>query len=980
MSRLHRFLGRESELELIAAAAESVHSSSDPRFILIDGPPGVGKTSLLNEAVARLTGWSRANVYLDVADRATPGYAAAHLLRKPQRYHAPADPQELAALVQEQVDGITEPVVLVIEDLQWMDPLSAAVIYQTIREVEDVPLLSLVTSRPSTRPELQRLARYTATAGEALRIGVEPFSRAEVRALLQEETGLPISSNVTARIHDATGGFPAFLDHVIEKLTARDEAITAAALDEALEQLDRGEGPAESQRQRIRQVFEETPAQLQEVLALLGLSSYPLAIHEIRDLLGIEAVDAAALRDSGLVQESVRSGRFFLTHHIFRQGLVAGLPREQRADLHLRLARLDAGPSSARHRAEAALLDPSVGDRPAIVAALTEAARTASRTSDHAETLELSRLAFEVDRSGDTLEALTFAAMRAGTRFAIDSTISWAQSHENVHPVLRRGILARESLIRGDLQSTLGFLAGGVGLEEASPKALLCYADTVLSASRTTGLRGSYWQLFKVAERTVEVLQLLEARLEAEDPTLHIRMATTEQLLAEARGLRVSLQLWRLLEGMDAAEPELFSQEVEGLLEEVRQIPGTESAQLVLLVARGALLRTTGHLSQAYSDLISAVENWPGRNRRALAHAEIHLTYLLFEAGMWSEAQGFAESAAAEVLDISEDNLAPVAFNAAHLVPAARGEREGQNWPFDLRAHIHRMTDTSLGRAGRGFVEAWGATCAQDHERVISSVLGLQAELNIWSRAITPAVLLGRSLFHSGRAQALPALITKVRADEHSSAAQREYVLRHLRGLAAMGAGKHVTAYEHLSAAMTTISGIPALKSSQVSGDGGALSIYRGLLALDLAQCVVLGMDSLQEKVEQSSEWVLWAGSMFQGCGAEGLFHQADEVFRTLRKGGALPDAVGRARMIDLPAGLSSKARFALAALTAREREIALMVGHGLSNKDVAEELVLSVRTVEYHVANALGKLALDSRHALRRMLQDEAEDGLRTA
>ncbi|PRZ18837.1 helix-turn-helix transcriptional regulator [Nesterenkonia sandarakina] len=978
MSRSNAFLGRESQLETIVATAETVHTSSEPRFILIEGPPGVGKTTLLNEAMSRLAGWSRANVYLDAADQETPGYAAAHLLRKPLRYRAPTEARELAALVQEQADRIREPVVLVIEDLQWTDPVSAAVIYQTIRELEDVPVLCLVTGRPTTRPELQRLTRYTATAGEALRIVLEPFTQTEVRELIQQETGLPISSNVAARIHDATGGFPAFLDYVIEKLTVPDEVISAAALDSALQDLDRGEGPAETQRLLIRQIFEETSADVQEVLALLALARYPLAVHEIRDLLGVESVDVEALRNSSLVQESMRSGRFWLQHRMFQRCLIADLPREQRVDLHMRLARLEGGPGAVRHRAQAALLDPSVGDRTGIVEALTDAARTASRTGDTGESLELSRLAFEVERSGATLETLSFVAMRAGTRIDIESTISWAHRHDDVPEVLRRGILARDRLDCGDLEGTLRFLAGGEDLADASPKSLLCYADTVLQASRTTGLRGSYWHLFKIAERTVEVLRHLESKLEADDPSVRTRIATPEQLLAETRGLRVSLQLWRLLEGMVDAEPSSFSAEVQKLLDEVRSVPGTESAQMVLLVARGALLRTAGHLTDAYADLITAIENWPGRNRRALAHAEIHVTYLLFEAGLWSEAQAFAESAAAEVLDIREDNVAPVAFNAAHLVPTARGPVQAM--AFDLRAQTRRMTGTSLGRAGRGFVEAWGATSVQDHERVVSSVLGLQVELNIWSRAITPVVLLGRSLFHSGKAQALPALINKVRADEHSAPPQREYVLRHLRGLASMGTGKHVAAHEHLSAAMATISATPSLKSPHVPGDGGALSIYRGLLALDLGHCVVEGRDALQDKVEQASEWVLWAASMFQGCGAEGLFHQADEIFRTLHRPGPAADSSERIRMIDLPEGLSSKARFALTGLTSREREIALMVGQGLSNKDVAEELVLSVRTVEYHVANALGKLTLESRHALRRMLQDEDDGDLRSA
>jgi DNA-binding NarL/FixJ family response regulator len=51
--------------------------------------------------------------------------------------------------------------------------------------------------------------------------------------------------------------------------------------------------------------------------------------------------------------------------------------------------------------------------------------------------------------------------------------------------------------------------------------------------------------------------------------------------------------------------------------------------------------------------------------------------------------------------------------------------------------------------------------------------------------------------------------------------------------------------------------------------------------------------------------------------------------------------------------------------LTAREREIAALVAQGLSNKAIAEQLVLSDRTVEMHVSNALGKLGFSSRAQL---------------
>ncbi|MFJ6654444.1 LuxR C-terminal-related transcriptional regulator [Microbacterium sp. NPDC091313] len=55
--------------------------------------------------------------------------------------------------------------------------------------------------------------------------------------------------------------------------------------------------------------------------------------------------------------------------------------------------------------------------------------------------------------------------------------------------------------------------------------------------------------------------------------------------------------------------------------------------------------------------------------------------------------------------------------------------------------------------------------------------------------------------------------------------------------------------------------------------------------------------------------------------------------------------------------------------LTRREREIALLIAEGLSNREIAERLYLSVRTVESHVFQARGKLSAASRVELGRMV-----------
>jgi non-specific serine/threonine protein kinase len=61
-----------------------------------------------------------------------------------------------------------------------------------------------------------------------------------------------------------------------------------------------------------------------------------------------------------------------------------------------------------------------------------------------------------------------------------------------------------------------------------------------------------------------------------------------------------------------------------------------------------------------------------------------------------------------------------------------------------------------------------------------------------------------------------------------------------------------------------------------------------------------------------------------------------------------LPGTPGRAR----PAGL----------LTGRERQIATLVGEGMSNRDIAQHLGISKRTVDAHLEHIFGKLGISSR------------------
>lgn len=65
------------------------------------------------------------------------------------------------------------------------------------------------------------------------------------------------------------------------------------------------------------------------------------------------------------------------------------------------------------------------------------------------------------------------------------------------------------------------------------------------------------------------------------------------------------------------------------------------------------------------------------------------------------------------------------------------------------------------------------------------------------------------------------------------------------------------------------------------------------------------------------------------------------------------------------PAAASGPGSATVVTLTSREREISALVAQGLSNREIAGQLVLSIRTVEGHVQNLLNKLGFHSRQAL---------------
>ena len=87
-------------------------------------------------------------------------------------------------------------------------------------------------------------------------------------------------------------------------------------------------------------------------------------------------------------------------------------------------------------------------------------------------------------------------------------------------------------------------------------------------------------------------------------------------------------------------------------------------------------------------------------------------------------------------------------------------------------------------------------------------------------------------------------------------------------------------------------------------------------------------------------------------------FEKEQAVGRAL----SLEQAVEFARQLQIHVETTPRTRDKLGDLTEREREVVVLIARGKSNREIAEELVLSKRTVEKHAANILSKLELTNR------------------
>jgi DNA-binding CsgD family transcriptional regulator len=122
-------------------------------------------------------------------------------------------------------------------------------------------------------------------------------------------------------------------------------------------------------------------------------------------------------------------------------------------------------------------------------------------------------------------------------------------------------------------------------------------------------------------------------------------------------------------------------------------------------------------------------------------------------------------------------------------------------------------------------------------------------------------------------------------------------------------------------------------------------------------------LSSVAERFEELG-CLLWAAEAYAGAAAafEAEGRAASARSASSRAGNALArcDGAGTPALAGTTVGWS---------LTRRERDVALLAAQGLANREIADRLVLSVRTVESHLAQTYRKLGVGDRKELAEML-----------
>ncbi|MGI5127662.1 ATP-binding protein [Pseudonocardia sp. CA-107938] len=341
------FVGRDAELATLRALLADARAGRG-RLVLVAGEPGIGKTRLaaelgrLAEAVGTPMGHGRAS-----EDAGSPpywlfrqlarsiGWAVPELFTGRAASAAPAEARfEAFEAFAEDLRTAAAPVGLlaVLDDLQWADAASLALLVHLARGIGRSHLLVVATYRdtePAGRAELSAALAALAHEQDVTRIRLGGLSSAEVTAQLADLTGRAVPAELSAAIGRRSGGNPFFVAELGRALDVGD-GLPDVVVDAVRARLARLSGSCRALVATAAAVGVELDP---ELLAQLTERSVPDVLADLD-----EATDAGIVVGRGFV------------HDLVREAARSDVPTADRLAAHARAGQWLAGRADATGR------------------------------------------------------------------------------------------------------------------------------------------------------------------------------------------------------------------------------------------------------------------------------------------------------------------------------------------------------------------------------------------------------------------------------------------------------------------------------------------------------------------------------------------------------------------------------------------------------------------------------------------------------
>jgi DNA-binding NarL/FixJ family response regulator len=895
-------------------------SSGRGRAALIEGEPGIGKSSLIRAAVAEARA-ANCQVYWATCDELSQAFPLLPLLEaldgrvngRPRianllRADAPpgnrvdtvaAATERLLALVDDLC--ARAPVMLVVDDLQWADPATVVLLGRLARSLCQLPLLLIGINRPVPRREDVSAFRR-AVEPDAL-LTLHNLTDDDVAELVASVVGGPPGARLLQLAADA-GGNPLYLTELVDAL-ARGRILTVT---DGL--VDATSGPTpESLSAAIADRLEFLSGPTRDAIraaALLGLdfSVSDLAMvsgRRVSDLLPLldEAILAGVLLDNG--------SQLAFRHPLIQASLYEGMPVAVRAAWHRDAARALAESGAPAERVARQLLptvDPPDGAGPVEDWVVCWLADAGQHLVGHAPKVAIPLLRWAVAgipagvTPHDVLTCrLADALYRVGDPVAAAEVALGALSYAN-----RPDILV-------DLHWTLTQCRSFAGRSEESLSAL----QRALNAPGVEPKHRA--RLLVLTARTYRSLGQIDAASQVGAEALEAAVAAGDHwATAWALG---GLTLTYGSRGEPERALPLFDQ----ALAVAEGDPALADLRLLLQINQAVAL---GNLD-CYDAAIGAAEQVRQQaddsgNVIRLAQAQSALGELLFDVGRWDDALAELDAVFGTPTDpaVECNNHGLVATIQLH-----RGDSEARRHLVAAERYVGRLGDRIAGPLALARSLDW----EQSHGPAEALAM-LQAwlcepkDIEETRDLLAAAVRLAVTVGDTATADTLAAQAEA--GAECSNVPHRKAIAAHCRGLLDKDPDQLVDAAKHYHEAGRLLPQAQALEAAGVA---------------------------LAERGDTA--------------GARTRFTESFTLYESLNAGWDLARTQATFRGYGIRRGphvQHRKPHHGWKSLTPTEMKVVGLVAQGMSNPQIANHLFLSRRTVQTHVSHILAKLNLQSR------------------